>query len=118
MNKVKGNLSKILDDLDKIKKIDVNGMLSFCIETPKHYKRAAKLTRNLSISYSKPQTIIIAGMGGFAIGGEILKDFLRDKIKVPVEVCREYSLPSYANEKTLAFVISNHFSKNNFEIVL
>jgi glucose/mannose-6-phosphate isomerase len=98
--------TKVLDNLNKIKEIDKSNMLSFCVEAPKHYGEAAKLTKNVSISYPKPQTIIVAGMGGSAIGGELLKDWARDKITVPIEVCREYALPAYANKSTLVFVIS------------
>ena len=98
--------TKILDNLSEIKRIDRSDMLSFCVEAPKHYEKAAKLAKTVSISYPKPQTIIVAGMGGSAIGGELLKDWARDKITVPIEVCREYSLPAYANKNTLVFVIS------------
>lgn len=96
----------ILDNLYKIKKIDKSNMLSFCVEAPKHWAEATKKAEKLSISYSKPQAIIVAGMGGSAIGGELLKDWARDKIAVPIEVCREYSLPAYANKHTLVFVVS------------
>ncbi len=98
--------TKILDDLNKIKEIDKSDMLSFCVEAPKHYGEAAKLAKTVSISYPQPKTIIVAGMGGSAIGGELLKDWTRDKITIPVEVCREYALPAYANKSTLVFVIS------------
>jgi len=96
----------ILDNLGEIKKIDKSDMLSFCVDAPKHYREAAKLAKTLSISYPKPQTIIVSGMGGSAIGGELLKDYTRDKATVPVEVCREYSLPAYADKNTLVFVVS------------
>jgi len=81
-------------------------MLSFCVETSEHYEEASKLVKAISISYPKPQTIIVAGMGGSAIGGELLKDWARDRITVPIEVNREYSLPAYANKNTLVFVVS------------
>jgi glucose/mannose-6-phosphate isomerase len=97
---------KILDDLAEIKRIDKGNMLSFCVEAPKHCRKAAKLTQVVRINYSKPQTMIVAGMGGSAIGGELLKDWTRDKIDVPIEICREYSLPAYADERTLVFVVS------------
>ena len=45
-------------------------------------------------------------MGGSAIGGELLKDWARDRVTMPIEVCREYSLPAYVNRKTLVFVVS------------
>jgi len=98
--------SRILDDLGEIKKIDESSMLSFCVEAPKHYEEAAKLAKTVSISYPKPQTIIVAGMGGSAIDGELLKDWARDKMSVPIEVNREYSLPAYANKNTLVVVVS------------
>lgn len=98
--------AEILDNLPEVKKIDKNGMLSFCVDAPKHYEKAAKLAETFSISYPKPQTVIAAGMGGSAIGGELLKDWSRDTISVPVEVCREYSLPAYADKRTLVFVVS------------
>ncbi len=96
----------IIDNLDEIKRIDKTDMLSFCVDAPKHYSEAAKLAKTASISYPKPKAIIVAGMGGSAIGGELLKDWARDKLTVPVEVCREYSLPAYANKNTLVFVVS------------
>ena len=98
--------TKILDNLSEIKRIDKSDMVSFCVEAPKHYAEAAKTAKTVSISYPKPQTIIVAGMGGSAIGGELLKDWARDKIAVPIEVCREYSLPAYADKNSLVFVVS------------
>lgn len=97
---------KILDDIDRIKRIDKNGMLSFCVDASKHYERALQTAQTVSINYQKPKAIIVAGMGGSAIGGELLKDWTYHKIKVPIEVNREYSLPAYADENTLVFVIS------------
>jgi glucose/mannose-6-phosphate isomerase len=98
--------TKVLDDPNEIKKIDKSDMLSFCVEASKHYAKAASLAKTVSINYSKPQTIIVTGMGGSAIGGELLKDWTRDKITAPVEVCREYSLPAYPDKKTLVIVVS------------
>jgi len=98
--------AKILDDLSEIKRIDQSDMLSFCIEAPKHYAEAAKTAKTVSINYPAPQTVIVSGMGGSAISGELLKDWARDRIPVPIEVCREYTLPAYANKNTLVFVVS------------
>lgn len=98
--------STILDNPDEIKRIDRSNMLSFCLKSHKHYQEAAKLALTVPINYSNPQAIIIAGAGGSAIGGELLKDWTMDRINVPVEVCRQYSLPAYVNEKTLVFVVS------------
>jgi glucose/mannose-6-phosphate isomerase len=45
-------------------------------------------------------------MGGSAIGGEILRDWLLNELPIPIEVCRDYVLPAYVNEETLVFAIS------------
>lgn len=96
----------ILNDLDEIRRIDRGGMLSFCIEAAEHYEKAYKLSLKIKIDYPKPDAIIVAGMGGSAISGEILKDWSRDLIDVPVEVCRDYTLPAYAGRRTLVFAVS------------
>jgi len=96
----------VLDDLEKIKRVDRSDMLSFCVDAPKHYRKAALLAERFSIDYSKPVNIIVAGMGGSAIGGELLKDWTRDVTKVPIDVCREYRLPAYAGKSTLVVVVS------------
>jgi glucose/mannose-6-phosphate isomerase len=95
-----------LDDPDQIGAIDKSNMLSFCVEAPKHYTQAAKLAKTLSIDYPRPEMIIAAGMGGSGIGGELLKDWARDRISVPIDVCKEYSLPACARKNTMVFVVS------------
>jgi len=96
----------ILDNFNEIKSIDKSNILSFCVEAPKHYEEAMKLVQAVPIRYPKPQKIIVAGMGGSAIGGELLKDWTRDRIVVPIEVNREYSLPAYADKNTILFLVS------------
>jgi len=98
--------STTLDNPDEIKRIDQSNMLSFCLKSHKHCQEAAKLALTVPINYSNPQAIVIAGAGGSAIGGELLKDWTMDRINIPIEVCRQYSLPAYVNEKTLIFVVS------------
>jgi glucose/mannose-6-phosphate isomerase len=51
--------------------------------------------------------VVVVGMGGSAIGGELLKDWARDKTQVPIDVSRDYMLPAYANERSLVLVVSN-----------
>jgi len=109
----------ILDRIDEIKKIDESDMLGHCLKTPLYSRDVVEQTeqielparvdisRNVSIRYRKPRHIIITGMGGSAIGGEILKDWLRDGLPIPVDISRDYTVPAYANEDTLVFAISH-----------
>jgi glucose/mannose-6-phosphate isomerase len=65
-----------------------------------------RISEKRSIRYRKPKKIIVVGMGGSAIGGHILKDWLRSSIPIPIEVCQRYDLPAYADSETLVFATS------------
>jgi glucose/mannose-6-phosphate isomerase len=54
------------------------------------------------------KNIVVTGLGGSAIGGDLLRSFLQYEIKVPFAVNRNYFLPSYVNEDTL--VIASSYS--------
>lgn len=99
-------VDSVLDDISKIKGIDRDDMLSFCVDVTKHYAKALETAGRVSLDYSMPENVVVAGMGGSAIGGELLKDLLREDAAVPVEVSRAYSLPGYVNERSLVFVVS------------
>ena len=96
----------ILDNIAEIRKIDKSNMLSYLENIADHYKNAKKISEQISVAYPKPSNIIIAGMGGSAIGGEILKNWAKDKISIPIENIRDYSLPAYANSQSLVIVLS------------
>ena len=99
---------EILDDLDAMQKIDKSEMLQACICFPRFCRESLTLTRKVSINYKHIQRLIVAGMGGSAIGGEFLKQLLinNPKTTVSIEICRDYFLPAYADEKTLIFIVS------------
>lgn len=59
--------------------------------------------------------IIIAGLGGSGIGGQIVKTFYSNETPVPVQCVADYNLPAYANEKTL--VIAASYSGNTEETI-
>ncbi|XHH10014.1 MAG: bifunctional phosphoglucose/phosphomannose isomerase [Candidatus Bathyarchaeia archaeon] len=97
---------RLLENPQKMKSIDKAGMLNYCFNMCRHYQEAADLAAGIITRYPKPSNIIVTGMGGSAIGGELLKDWAKNKISVPIEVNREYHLPAYADEKTLVLVTS------------
>lgn len=59
------------------------------------------------------KNIVFCGMGGSAIGGDLLRAYLRQDLSVPMVVNREYTLPAFVNEHTLVVVSS--FSGNTEE---
>jgi glucose/mannose-6-phosphate isomerase len=106
----------LLDNLDIIHQIDKSNMLADLVKTPIFCLDAIELAKKISIKFSlKPKNIVIIGMGGSAIGGEILKDWLHQKIQIPIEVCRDYILPAYVDKDTLIF--ANSYSGNTEETI-
>ncbi len=98
--------TELLDNLEKINSIDKSGMLNFSVNAAKHYREAAQSAEKIKVDYPKPDNIVVAGMGGSGIGGDLLKDWAKTQLSVPIEVNREYKLPAYANKKTLVFITS------------
>jgi glucose/mannose-6-phosphate isomerase len=98
--------ASILDDMDRVREIDKSGMLSVCVDAAKNYQAAVEAAETISLSFSTPKNVIVAGMGGSAIGGELLRDWARDRVHVSIEVSRAYSLPAYADERSLVLVVS------------
>jgi glucose/mannose-6-phosphate isomerase len=100
------NPKSVLDDSSEIRRIDKSKMLQFSIEAPRHYREAARLADKIRTPYPKPDNVIAVGMGGSAIGGELLKDYARSQAPVSIEVNKDYSLPAYAGKRTLVLVVS------------
>jgi len=59
------------------------------------------------VEYSQDvNNVVFAGMGGSAIAGDLIRNWLEANMRVPMESVRSYHLPGYASEKTLVFLIS------------
>lgn len=59
------------------------------------------------------KNIILAGMGGSAIGGDLLKSLLQNDLTMPFFVVRNYDLPAFADGNSL--VICSSYSGNTEE---
>jgi len=63
----------------------------------------------------KISAVLVCGLGGSAISGDLLNDFLSARIKVPVIVNRGYNLPSFINKNWL--IIISSYSGNTEETI-
>jgi glucose/mannose-6-phosphate isomerase len=91
----------VLDQQDRIKEVDRSNMLGDMLDTPDYCRDAIKRAKQVIVPEGvNPKNIVVVGMGGSAIGGEILHDWLRDTLPIPIEVCRDYTLPAYVNKDT------------------
>lgn len=74
----------------------------------KQCEEAWSATKNLAFpeAYAAVDRIAVFGMGGSALGADILKTFFRNELQLPIEVVNDYSIPAWVNKKTLAIVSS------------
>lgn len=56
--------------------------------------------------YKKVQSIVLLGMGGSTLGTFIVKSLYQRELKLPLEICNDYHIPAYVDEKSLVIVSS------------
>jgi glucose/mannose-6-phosphate isomerase len=103
--------------LDDIKKYDHSDMFSKIANFHEQIKDAVSIGENFNPKFSakKINKIVLTGLGGSAIAGDLLRSYLSDEIKVPIIVNRDYFLPKFVDDKTLLVVSS--YSGNTEETI-
>ena len=106
-----------LDDILVYRQLDTSGMLNHLHEFPEQCQRAWEQILNFDLpqEYSDIDKVIILGMGGSAIGGEVAYGLASAESKVPIWVHQDYSLPPFVDADTL--VIASSYSGNTEETV-
>ncbi len=97
-----------LDDVMSLEERDPGGMLSAIESFPGHASEALHLGRDMLDTPSPEglKRIAYAGMGGSAVGGDILRSLVEDAVGMPITVYRSYRLPSILGPDTLAIFTS------------
>lgn len=104
----------MLDDIAQIENIDKSGMLNILLSFPDQIEEAVAIVDQTELpKLFKINNILICGMGGSAISGDILQSYLRDRFHLPIMVNRCYDLPKWADKHTLIF--SQSYSGNTEE---
>ena len=96
-------------------KHDSSDMLSKVADLPAQLRSGMDLAKEAwqPLAGLKPDNLVIAGMGGSAIGAEILRSFAVGRLPVPMTICRDYGLPGFVGEGSL--VICSSYSGNTNE---
>ena len=97
------------------KEFDRENMFGAIWDFPENLVDALKLGNEITLSqsYINIQNVVVAGMGGSAIGGDVVSILEKDNLDIPFVVCRGYSLPNWVNEHTL--VVCSSYSGNTEE---
>lgn len=94
---------------DRIATYDSTDMYSVLCDYPGQIRTGLDIgnTVNLStIDTNAIRNLLICGMGGSAIGGDIFRVFAASKSPVPILVNRDYGLPAWVDHGTLVVVLS------------
>ena len=83
-------------------------MLQLLLDFPDQCRYAAKIAADARILFDrhKFRNIVFTGLGGSAIGADLVLSYLYFESELPITVAREYDLPGYVDEATLVFVSS------------
>ena len=124
MGETRKNKNDNIDILDgDFSELDKANMIELLEEFPQKMRDALRLGEEFSIpnnfspasaSNSVPvptsaqnfQNIVVLGMGGSAIGGDLLSDYLADELSIPIVVIRGYDIPKFVDVNSLVFAVS------------
>ena len=103
----------MLDQADVISRYDQHDILGVIADQPNQLRQSYSVA-GLS-KFKKPSAIVVAGMGGSAIAAEFIKNWLGDRLPVPLVIVRGYELPAFVDKSTL--VVASSYSGNTEETV-
>jgi glucose/mannose-6-phosphate isomerase len=104
------------EDIRKLHaKFDKADMLGRVVSFPRQMEDAWRIGAEFVGNWSpgRFKTIVVCGMGGSAIGGDMLRSFFGNRLKAPLISCRDYTVPAYLGEDT--FVVVSSYSGNTGE---
>jgi len=104
-----------LDAPDDFVKLDPQGMLVCIGELPQQCEDGWEQVQDIELpqEYREIDQVVTLGMGGSAIGGDLLRALLIRECPVPIIVHRDYNLPTFVGQRTL--VIACSYSGNTEE---
>jgi glucose/mannose-6-phosphate isomerase len=104
-----------LDSASPYRQFDKSGMLEHLHGFPEQCQKAWEKVVKLELprEYTKVSNVVIVGMGGSAIGGDMVRRLALAESKVPVWVHRDYGLPAFVDATSL--VIASSYSGNTEE---
>lgn len=101
-----------LDDLSYFKALDQQDMLAHIDGLPDQLQSAWDSSQGHPLEFAGQgnslRQVLIAGMGGSAIGADLVAAAVMDRCPVPVIVHRDYGLPAFARGPETLVICSSH----------
>ena len=101
--------SNLADKLsrDRVGEIDVSRQVDDILAMPDHLRDAIWRVESAQLTpHDAPDGLVIAGMGGSAIGGALANAALGDRASRPIGSARGYGLPSWATPDSTILCVS------------
>lgn len=97
-----------LNDLEQMKQLDPEGMIDHIDGLPDQLAAAWTLGQSQPLpAWQDIKHIVVAGMGGSAIGADLLAAYSEPQLKASLNTQRDYGLPAWVSTDTLV-VCSSH----------
>src|SRR5256884_4575852 len=94
-------------DARAVARVDPGGMRDIIASLPDQISAAAIWAEGKARApIAEAQRVFLIGMGGSAIAGDVFAAWVADRCKVPIQVIRDYRLPSYARPEDLLVAVS------------
>ena len=108
----------VLDDPGERARLDPGGMLAAVEALPEQCEEAWAAARALRLpaEFNEIDRIVVLGMGGSAIAGDLWRVLLERECSLPVFNIRDYTLPPFVDGRTI--VIASSFSGNTEETLM
>jgi glucose/mannose-6-phosphate isomerase len=104
----------ILDRWEEFQGKDPGNMLAEIDNLPEQLGKAWTLGQDTPLEASTGiKNIVLAGMGGSAIGADLLQAYAFSQVAIPITVWRNYGMPNFVGEESL--VITSSHSGNTEE---
>jgi glucose/mannose-6-phosphate isomerase len=98
-----------MNDIKAFQELDTQNMIGHINDLPDQLMRAWKEGQSLNLpAYDGVKQVIIAGMGGSAIGADLLRAYAAPQMAHSLSVHRGYGLPAWAKGKETLFICSSH----------
>lgn len=82
-------------------------MMGYLYELPDQFQNSLGLDFDFIQRYRQDyRNIVVTGLGGSAIGGDILRNYAAKKARLPIVVNRDYHLPAFVGPDTLVLTVS------------
>lgn len=85
----------------------VEKMRAYLQGLPEQFSDMLKMKLDLPAKYQKNYlNILVSGLGGSAIGGDILRSYAAAKAAIPLVVNRDYDIPAFVGPQSLVLAVS------------